>query len=147
MEELESSKTSPVSQTNNFWYLYSFYKFTKSPLDLLISKYTYNKHKKTRTTHFSFINITHNFQLQTHNRLEKKYDRSILKWVLVILFCRQDISLLETIPILRQHIFGLFMTHPPTLPQVKLYWTLAKITNFLTPPTKSLCWRIIGMVP
>ena len=26
-----------MSQTNTFWYLYSFYKFTKSPLDLLIS--------------------------------------------------------------------------------------------------------------
>ena len=51
-----------------------------------------------------------------------------------------DLLSLGTIPILRQ-------PNPLTLRQHEYYWTSAKIVIFLTPPTQSLCWRNIGMIP
>ena len=44
--------------------------------------------------------------------------------------------------ILRQHIFGLFLTHPP---YVSINST-ERQQKFLTPLTQSLWWRNIGMV-
>ena len=41
---------------------------------------------------------------------------------------------LGTIPILRQCIYGLFQTHPPTMPAKIQYWPSAKIAIFWTHP-------------
>ena len=59
---------------------------------------------------------------------------------------------LGTIPILRQHISGLFGPHPPILSAQIQYWTrpilnVSKTGRFLDLPTQFTCWRNIGMVP
>ena len=43
--------------------------------------------------------------------------------------------------------FWTFSDTPPTLCLHKWYWTSKEIANFLTPPTQSLFWRIIRMIP
>ena len=50
-----------------------------------------------------------------------------------------------TIPILRQHLFGLFLTHPPYV-SINLKVS-KKLSFFWLHPPQSLCWRNIGMVP
>ena len=47
---------------------------------------------------------------------------------------------LETIPILRQHIYGLILTHPPThYVSINTVLNLSKNGQFSTPPTQFFC--------
>ena len=64
-------------------------------------------------------------------------------------FCmsRWNISL-GTIPILRQHFFGLFLTPAPThYVSINPVLNVSKNGHFPNLPTQSFCWRNIRMVP
>ena len=47
----------------------------------------------------------------------------------------------RTIPILCQHIFGLFQTHPSTIFSINTVLNENKKWHFLNPPYQSFCWR------
>ena len=57
------------------------------------------------------------------------------------------LTYLGTIHILRQHNFGLFLTHPPAhYVSINKVLNFSKSGHFLYPPTKSFWWRNIWMV-
>ena len=68
---------------------------------------------------------------------------------------KHTILLLWTIPILRQHIYGLFPTHPPSQENTgkqcsdgkNKVLNVSKDGYFPKPPTQFFCWRNIGMMP